>query len=102
MKHTKEEILEKAKKIMHGIDGEFYSESCIENTVFDKKEEISFGKQKGNIVPCWIVAINSMFDNKDLLYISDETREPIYYQNFNTFIFEVEKDKEGNYYLVKD
>jgi len=46
-------------------------------------------------MPVWRVSVKAVFDNVDFLIISDETGEPLYYQNFNTYIFDIEKDEKG-------
>lgn len=97
MKHTEQEIIEKAQLIMKDLDGKFYFDSCVKEAVF-KDTELSYGKQKGETHPTWIIGIKAIFDNEDLLFISDETGEPLYYQNFNTDVFDLEKGSDGKYY----
>ena len=98
MKHTENEILEIAKKVLQGFRKNRYKEGDIENSFFDVKEELARGKNRGKLVPCWTVVIKAPFDNTDFLTISDESGEPLYYQNFNMIIYEIGKDSEGNYY----
>jgi hypothetical protein len=98
MKHTEKEILEITKKTLQGIRGGRYKESDIENAFFDENEELSRGKDKGKKHPCWTTSIKAPFDNSDFLIISDETGEPLYYQNFNMIVYEIGKDDQGNYY----
>ena len=100
MKHTKEQIIAKAKLIMKDLEGKFYTENCINDDIkFLEKETIEYGKFKSKEMSLWLIVINSLFDNHDFLYISDETGEPVYYQNFNTFVFDVEKNKDSEYFL---
>lgn len=101
MKHTTEQIKEKAHQVMKDLDGKFYFETCIIDTHFSKDKAISLSKAKGKTISVWIVGVKAIFDNEDLLIISDETGEPLYYQNFNTFVFNIEKDDDGKYYKVE-
>lgn len=98
MKHTEEEILETAKKVLEDFRKGRYKEGDIENAFFSKEKELYRGKNEGKTHPCWTVAIKAPFDNTDFLTISDETGEPLYYQNFNMIVYEIGKDTEGNYY----
>lgn len=94
MVHTNEEILEISKKIMKDFRKSRYKDSDIESIFFSKEKEL----YKGGIHPCWTIAIKAPFDNTDFLTISDETGEPLYYQNFNMIIYEIGMDSDGNYY----
>jgi len=98
MKHTEQEILEKTKKTLQGIFEDLYKELDIENAFFSKEKELYRGQNEGKNHPCWTVAIKAPFDNTDFLTISDETGEPLYYQNFNMIVYEIGKDAEGNYF----
>jgi len=98
MKHTQQIITEKTKKILKDLRGEYYSDSSVGDAIFDEEKIIFTGENKGKKHPVWTIDINSFFDNVDFLHISDETGEPIYYQNFNTIVFEVKKDSDGKYY----
>ena len=98
MKHTEKEVLEITKKVLQGYRKERYKESDIEKIFFDKEDEIMRGENKGKKHPTWTAAIKSLFDNTDFLTISDETGEPLYYQNFNMIVYEIGKDNDGNYY----
>lgn len=100
MKHTEEEILEKAKKIMHDLRGKFYREESVLDAFFVNERIILSGTHKDEKIPLWTVSINSLFENIDFLHISDETGKPIFYQNFNTLTFDVGENEEGEYYLV--
>ena len=95
MKHTEEQILSKAKKVLKDLDGKYYFDECINDAFFDKGQMSNYGKFKGKKHSTWIIGVKSLADNEDLLFISDETGEPLYYQNFNTFVFDVEKDERG-------
>lgn len=102
MNHTREQIISKAKKIMKDHLDEYYTEGCVDEELNDPYMElVNYGKYKGEEISLWLVAINSLFDNHNFLFISDETGEPVYYQNFNTFVFDVEKGKDGKYYMVE-
>lgn len=101
MKHTEEKIKEIARKIMKDLDGKYYFENCVIDTFFKKNEEVFAGKSKGKILPVWIVGIKAIADNEDLLYISDETGEPLYYQNFNIICFDIKKEKDGKYFKTE-
>ncbi len=100
MKYTKEQIVAKAKLVMENHLEKYYTEKCIDEDIkYIGKEVIEYGKYKGKKDSLWLIAINSLFDNHNFLHISDETGEPIYYQNFNSYIFDVEKDKDGKYFM---
>jgi|GEM_PF-695591 len=95
MKHTEEQILTKAKEVLKDFRGKYYSEDCIKDAFFDKDKISNYGKNKDKKHSTWIIGVESLADNEDLLFISDETGEPLYYQNFNTFTFDIEKDERG-------
>ena len=97
MKHTKEQIKTIALKIMKDIDGQFYRENYINSIMFDEQDKIARGVDKGKTKPTWTIFIKSLFDNEDHLIISDETGEPLYYQNFNYIITEIIKKDDGSY-----
>jgi hypothetical protein len=101
MKHTKEQIIGKAKQIMKDLDEEFYFEDCTDGAIFEENYEIISGKMEGKMISCWTVYIKAMFDNTDHLFISDETGEPVLYHNFNMILFDIEKDETGKYYKVE-
>ncbi|EHQ43029.1 hypothetical protein [Myroides odoratus] len=100
MKYAKEEILVKAIKILKSLNPDFFKESDIERISFsDKDVEKSIS---GENIDTWTVIIKeSIFDASEFLVISDETGEPLYYQNFNMIISEIEKKNEGDY-KIKD
>ena len=95
MKYTEEKILAKAKKVMKDLRGKFYFEDCVDGATYRKDKDIKYGKLKDKKHSTWIVGIKAFAGNKDLLYISDETGEPLYYMNFNTMVFDIEKDEKG-------
>ena len=99
MVHTEKQILEKAKLILKDLKGKNYKEECIRKISFNKEKMVLKPEEK--IIPAWTVSINSLFENIDFLTISDETGEPICYQNFTTKILEIAKDETGKYYRVK-
>ena len=98
MKFNKDQILEKSKKILKDLRKERFKEEIIEDTFFDKKDELIRGDNKGKTHPTWTTSILAPFDNTDFLTISDETGEPLYYQNFNMIIYEIDKDSDGKYF----
>jgi len=98
MKHTEHEILETAKKVLRDFRKDRYKEDDIEKVFFDEKDELMRGKNKGKTHPTWTASILAPFDNIDFLTISDETGEPLYYQNFNMIVYEIGKNAEGNYF----
>ena len=97
MKNTEIQILEKAKQVMADLYGKHYSESTIGKPMFREKEEVA----DGQYADTWTVSIESLFDNLDFLTISDETGEPIYYQNFNMIITDIGKTAQGRYTLKR-
>lgn len=97
MKYTEKQILEKTKKILQDLQGQFYNEENIKNARFSDKKELS--RPEGKTAPVWTVSIDEpVFDAWEFLTISDETGEPLYYQNANMIIHEIQKDDKGNYY----
>lgn len=102
MKHTEQEVLEKSKIILKDIRQKYYSDNSIDGILFEAKDEILMGPDKGEIKQTWLVYIKSLFDNIDVLTISDETGEPLYYQNFNLRMNSIEKNSEGRYFLIID
>lgn len=97
MKHTEQQILEKSKKILKDLHGQYYKGENIENAWFNEKDEVA--RPLGKIMPAWTVSVNEpIFDTSEFLIISDETGEPLYYQNANMIIHEIQKDNQGNYY----
>lgn len=102
MKNTEKEILEIARKVLEGFRKGRYREDDIEKVVFYEKDELIRGSNKGKVHPTWTAIIKAPFDNIDFLIISDETGEPLYYQNFNMIVYEIGKDTEGNYFRKKN
>jgi len=97
MKHTEQEITGKLKQILKDLDGEFYSEQLIRKVVFNPDTEVSVGKNAGKKIPCWVVAIDEIFDSSRFLIISDETGEPLYIRGKHS-VYEIRKDKNGKYF----
>lgn len=97
MKHTEKEILELAKKVLFDLQGIYYKEENIKKILYHEKDEVS--RPKGKIIDTWVAVIDEpIFDASEFLTISDETGEPLYYQNANMRIHEIKKDSNGNYY----
>lgn len=97
MNYTEQQILEKSKKILKDLHGQYYKEENIENAWFNEKDEVA--RPQGAIVPAWTISVNEpIFDASEFLIISDESGEPLYYQNANMIIHEIKKDNNGNYY----
>lgn len=95
MNHTKEQILEKSKKILKDLQKEFYNEVNIENTRFQKERPIRGNETK--TIPCWITSVDEpVFDTSIFLTISDESGEPLYLQSAHKVV-KIEKDIDGNY-----
>lgn len=101
MKYTEQQIKDKADQIMKDLDGKFYFNDCVNKAVFEENEIIFAGKLKGTKHSIWSISIKAVFDHLDFLIISDETGEPLYFMNFNTLTFDIEKDKDGKYYKFK-
>lgn len=100
MNYTVEQINMIARSIMKDLDGRFYRDNCIDKTTFFPNEVFEDGVFKGLKINSWMLSIKTIGDNRDFLHISDETGEPILYQNFNTFVFNIIKNGEGVYELV--
>ncbi|WP_296146400.1 hypothetical protein [uncultured Flavobacterium sp.] len=99
MKNTEKQILEKTKKVLKDLKGDYYNEKDIVKVMFHEDDEVA--RPKGTILNSWVISIDAIFDNRDFLIISDETGEPLYYQNFNMIIAEIEKNSEGKYVIKK-
>lgn len=96
MKHTEEQIMTKAKKVLSDLHGEFYNEKHIEEINFYKDENLS--RPRGKIESVWIICIHEpLFGGSSVfLTISDETGEPLYIQNKHDVV-EIEKNSEEKY-----
>ncbi len=95
MKYSKEQILEKSKKIMKDLQGDNFDFYQIETIFFTEKDELA--RPKGKIIPAWTVAFDlQVFDTTDFLIISDETGEPLYIQSKH-LVMEIMKDADGKY-----
>lgn len=99
MKNSKDQILAKAKKVLQDIKGEYYKEEDIVKITYRANDNVA--RPKGKVMDTWVISIDSIFDNRDFLTVSDETGEPLYYQNFNTVIAEITKDSNGKYVAKK-
>ncbi|MGB3592023.1 MAG: hypothetical protein WBA16_10105 [Nonlabens sp.] len=100
MNYTKEQIIDIAKQVMQDLDGRFYRESSVDiKPFFYKRKLYKDGISKNDTIDSWLLSIKTIGDNEDSLYISDETGEPIFYQNFNTFVFDIVKNSNGKYEL---
>jgi|688.fasta_scaffold96853_4 hypothetical protein len=95
MKHTEEQIIEKAKEILKDLDGKYYFEDCVNKATFKNIDESFIAKNMDIKGAVWSISIHSLADNLDFLVVSDETGEPLYYMNFNTLVFDIEKDEKG-------
>ncbi len=95
MNYTEKQITEKAIQVLKDIDGKYYRENCIAKVSFHKNDEIHFPKNK--TLDTWIISISSLFNNTDFMIISDETGEPLYYQNFNYTMTELMLKDNGVY-----
>lgn len=95
MKNTEDKIREKSIKILNDLTEGAYNKDSIININFREKEKLSFPNE--DIIDTWVISIKSLFDNRDFLFISDETGEPIYYHNFNLIKTEIVKNKDGIY-----
>jgi hypothetical protein len=100
MKHTEKQILEKAIKIVKDLDGE-QSVRKVNSVRFVEKKKLAVGIDKDKEYPCWTVYIESLFGNEDHLTISDDTAEPLYYQNFNLITLEIIKNADSIYQYKK-
>jgi hypothetical protein len=97
MKHSEEQILAIAEKVLQDLQKQFYSKENIEGGWYTKEKELARGSRAGEKVPLWTVSINEpVTDSAIFLTISDETGEPLYIQNKHG-VAEIEKDVDGNY-----
>lgn len=101
MNYTEEQIINKARQIIKDLKGKYYSDELIGKAFFQKEETLPFEKNKEQKHPVWTISVEAIFDNVDFLLISDETGEPLYYHNFNTYTFKIVKNSEGKYYKVE-
>jgi hypothetical protein len=96
MKHSQEDILAIAEKVLKSLQKQFYNKENIRGGSF-KEEELLRGGKEGDIAPVWTVCIDEpVTDSAIFLTISDETGEPLYIQNKHG-VAEIEKDADGNY-----
>lgn len=101
MKHTEEQMLEKAKKVLKDLQKTSYREENIKK-LWSEDEKLMRGKDKGKLHKCWVISIDEpVFDRSLFLIISDETGEPLYFQSPHR-VSEILKDENGNYYRKED
>jgi hypothetical protein len=97
MKHSEEQILAIAEKVLQDLQKQFYNKENIEGAWYTDEKELARGLNAGQKAPLWIVSINEpVFDTSFFLTISNETGEPLYIQNKHG-VAEIEKDAGGNY-----
>ncbi|MDE5438005.1 hypothetical protein KRE40_07775 [Elizabethkingia meningoseptica] len=97
MNYTEEQIFIRAKKVLKDLQQQYFKEENIEKAWFNDKNEVA--RPRGTIMPTWTIAVNEpIFETSEFLIFSDDTGEPLYYQNANMIIHEIQKDDNGNYY----
>ena len=97
MNYTQEQMLIKAKKVLQDLQKQYFKEENLLGVSFREKDEVS--RPRGKIMDTWVAVIDEpIFEASEFLTISDETGEPLYYQNANMRIHEIKKDDNGNYY----
>ena len=97
MKYSETQMLLKANKILKDLFKQYFKEENVEKIWFNEKADIP--RQIGKVMSTWTVCVyDSLSDADEFLTISDETGEPLYYQNANTIITEIARDENGNYY----
>lgn len=98
MKHTEEQMLAKAKKILIDLQGQFYKEKNLKKVIFHQDRIPIIGEFEGKEIPCWVAVIDEpVFDTSVFLTISDVTGEPLYIQSSHKIV-EIEKDINENYH----
>lgn len=97
MKYIEKEIFEIAKKVITDLNPNALKYEKIEDIIFNNEKKLIAGVKAGELHPCWTVLILTIGDNTNFLVISDDTGEPLYYQNFNMDVFEIEK-ADGKYF----
>lgn len=84
--YTEEQIRELAIKILKDFNPDYFAFKCYDGATYNKDNYV------------WYVSTrDEIFDASEFLTISDETGEPIEYQNFNMMIFKIVKDANGKY-----
>jgi len=97
MNYTEEQMLIKAKKVLQDLQKQYFKEENLLGVSFREKDKVS--RPRGEIINTWVAVVDEpIFDASEFLTISDETGEPLYYQNANMIIHEIQKDDKGNYY----
>ena len=95
MKHAESEILAKAEKILSDLHGEYFNLKNIESAIYREKNEVA--RPRGEVLSTWTISIKeSVFGSPDFLTISDETGEPLYYQNSHK-VTKIEREPTGKY-----
>jgi hypothetical protein len=96
MKHTEEQMLEKAKKVLKDIQRTSYREENILGVSFRENKEVARPREKK--INSWTTSLHEpVFDRALFLVLSDETGEPLYFQSPHK-VGEIEKDSQGNYF----
>lgn len=96
MKHTEEQMLIKAKKILKDLNPQYFKDDHLLGVSYKESDEIS--RPRGKIMNTWVAVIEEpVFKSSEFLIISDETGEPLYIQGKHS-IYEISKDDKGNYY----
>lgn len=86
MNYTEDQITEKAIKVLSDLNPNYFRAESLDGINYSVDRNI------------WIICIyDSIFDASDFLTISDETGEPLYYQNFNMIKAEIIKGPDGIY-----
>ncbi|WP_294292925.1 hypothetical protein [uncultured Chryseobacterium sp.] len=97
MKHTKQEMLIKALKILKDLNPQYFKDENLKKIIYHENDELS--RPKGKIANTWVAIVDDpIFDASEFLTISDDTGEPLYYQNANMIIHEIQKDNNVNYF----
>ena len=100
MKHTEEQMLEKAKQVLKDLQKTSYREDNLKKVKFSKSKEVA--RPEGKKIDSWTAVIDEpVFDRLLFLVISDETGEPLYFQSPHR-VSEILKDEKGNYYRKED
>jgi hypothetical protein len=95
MKHSEEQMMAKAKKILSDLQGEYYNDDNIEGIRYNEKDNVV--RPKGQTIQAWTIYVREpLFESSIFLLLSDETGEPLYIQNKHG-ILEIEKDLNDKY-----
>lgn len=100
MKHTDEQMLEKAKQVLKDLQKTSYREENFKKIVFTKEDDVA--RPEGKKIDTWTAVLDEpVFDRLLFLVISDETGEPLYFQSPHR-VSEILKDDKGIYYRKED